>query len=73
MNIESTLTRAEREAPFQLGGDDPEPLQGPTRVALEIVETGGICWFSERDPGRGFALVCVHGIANRKHATARDC
>lgn len=50
MNIESTLTRVEREAPFQETAPDDEPLIGPTRTALEIIEEPHGFWFVDRDP-----------------------
>lgn len=35
--VDETLTRAEREAPFRLGDGELEPIAGPTRLFLEIV------------------------------------
>jgi hypothetical protein len=39
-HVDETLTRAEREAPFRLADGDAEPLDGPTRLAAMITETG---------------------------------
>jgi hypothetical protein len=50
MNIDSTLTRSEREAPFREAEPDPEPLTGPTRTALEIIEEPAGFWFVDRHP-----------------------
>ena len=52
-HVDGTLTRAEREAPFAIGDGDCEPLQRPTRLALE--------WdgrrYTEIDPATGNTLL----------------
>lgn len=51
-HVAETLTRAEREAPFQLGMFDPEPLPRLTRTARVV---NGAIEF-EIDPATGEVL-----------------
>lgn len=54
----STLTRAEREQPFRMPDAAVEPLdEGPTRTALEILDTGNAFVFVDRDPKGDFPVV----------------
>lgn len=56
MNIEATLTDADLAAPFRAAPVDSEPLRGPTRTALQIVEGRQGVLFVERDPATGRRL-----------------
>lgn len=49
MNIDATLTRAERELPFKIEDAPFDPIEGPTRLALEIEVDQEAYWFVERD------------------------
>lgn len=51
-----TLTRADREAPFKPAPPDAEPLDGPTRVYHDILETRQGFRFVEREPLTGRKL-----------------
>lgn len=46
-DVGETLTKAER-SPFVLGHGVAEPLAGPTRLALDLIETRGGIAFRER-------------------------
>lgn len=50
MNVDATLTHAERAAPFQAAPADSDPITGPTRTALEIVEDDRAFEFTDIDP-----------------------
>ena len=63
-SIDSTLTRAERAAPFSLS-DDFETVSGPTRLALDIEEDGDGIVFAETDPATGMT-VRIGDLSNRR-------
>ena len=49
MDVAVTLTRAELEAPFKVFDPEADPITGPTRTALEIVENAEGFTFIDRD------------------------
>ncbi len=49
MDVTATLTRAEREAPFREVDPETDPIIGPTRLALEIEDSGNCFRLIERD------------------------
>lgn len=67
MNVEATLTRAELAAPFRVPDTEAEPIDGPTRTALEIEDLGEVFVFIDRDPDQDFASVDVQVLRKDNH------
>lgn len=65
MNVDATLTHAERAAPFQAAPADTDPLTGPTRTALEIVESDNLFTLFDRDLSTGDDPIEITVIAKK--------
>ena len=64
-SIEATLTRGERAVPFAMS-EEFETITGPTRLDLDIEETGDEILFAETDVSTGYTLR-IGDLSNRRN------